>query len=168
MKYLYLLRHADASIGAKGTKDHDRPLSQSGIEQCIQLAAYLHQNAFRFDRVLCSTALRVQQTCSELMKALDSQWNIAEDKSLYLCDSHQLMEEIYLMDDDINHLLIIGHNPTLQEASWQLCGKNHPDQLQTIEQGFPPTTFVSLSICIENWAAVRHNKIEHVDVFKVK
>lgn len=167
MKALSLLRHADADWGAKGSKDFDRPLSMTGQEQCLEVAAYITQRKIKPDLVLCSTAKRAIETCNRIDETLNDVWPIQETKALYLCDIKQLIEEIQLVSDDYDHLLIIGHNPALQEVSWLLSGKSDDTLMRSVETGFPPATLTTHSFNINQWSEVDKGRGVLKDVYKV-
>lgn len=166
MKYIHILRHADAAWGAKGSKDINRPLSPAGHEQCHQLAGYIKKKAIKPDLVLCSPALRVKETCDDVKQALGAEWSIVDNDLLYLCDSNQLLEEIQMQDDVLDRLLIIGHNPTFQEISWLFSQRCNRQTLENIESSFPPACLVSLSFECNSWSDVDKGKGQITDIFK--
>ena len=61
-KTLYLLRHAEASQAESGISDYDRSLTPHGEDQAIEVANYIRNKIINFDFVMCSSALRTQQT----------------------------------------------------------------------------------------------------------
>ena len=154
MKTLSLLRHADSDWGEKGSKDIDRVLSPLGQEQCLQVAAYLKSQEHTFDRVLCSSAKRASETCERVDDALKAKWAVTYDEALYLCNSKRLIEEIQQVNDDCEHLLVIGHNPTFQESCWLLSGRSDSGLMTEIERDFPPATLTTHHFLSDHWADV--------------
>src|SRR5258705_13680819 len=69
MKFLHLLRHAKSSWKDPGLNDHDRPLSKRGRQTAKMMAAYLRRAKIAPDLVICSTAMRAQQTLDPIAKA---------------------------------------------------------------------------------------------------
>ncbi len=167
LKTLYLLRHADADWGTKGSKDFDRPLSAAGQGQCLKVADYITQRNIKPDLVLCSTAKRAIETCNRIDKTLNNAWTVKEIKTLYLCTIKQLIEEIQLVSDDCAHLLIVGHNPTLQEVSWLLSSKSDSTLMRSVETSFPPATLTTHSFNCDNWSEVDKGGGILNDVYKV-
>lgn len=167
MKTLYILRHADADWGAKGSKDFDRPLSAVGQNQCLEVAAYITQKNIKPDLVLCSTAKRATATCSRIDETLNNTWAVQETKALYLCTIKQLIEEINMVSDDYTHLLIVGHNPALQEVSWLLSGKSDSTLMRSVETSFPPATLTTHSFNCNHWSEVDKGLGILKDVYKV-
>lgn len=154
MKTLYILRHADADWGPKGSKDFDRSISDAGQEQCLKVADYIEQNEIKPDLILCSPAKRAIETCIRVKKALKNTWAVKEIEALYLCNSKQLIDEIQLVNDSCSHLLIIGHNPALQEVSWLLSSKSDSALMHDIEKSFPPATLTTHSFDANHWSQV--------------
>lgn len=167
MKTLYLLRHADADWGEKGSKDFDRPLSSAGQNQCLSVADYITQRKIKPDLVLCSTAKRTLETCNTINKTLNSTWPIQKTKALYLCNIIQLIHEINMVSDDYAHVLMIGHNPALQEVSWLLSSKSDSTLMRSVETGFPPATLTTHSFNCDHWSEVDKGLGVLKDVYKV-
>jgi len=69
MKSLHLLRHAKSSWKDSGLNDHDRPLNKRGRQTAKMMAAYLRRAKIAPDLVICSTAVRAQQTLDPILKA---------------------------------------------------------------------------------------------------
>ena len=69
MKSLHLLRHAKSSWKGPGLNDHDRPLNKRGRQTAKMMAAYLRRAKIAPDLVICSTAVRAQQTLDPIIKA---------------------------------------------------------------------------------------------------
>src|SRR5581483_4845673 len=58
MAELYLVRHGQASFGAA---NYDQ-LSERGVQQSVWLGEYFAQRRITFDRVICGTLRRHEQT----------------------------------------------------------------------------------------------------------
>ena len=168
MKKLSLLRHADADWGAKGSKDFDRSLSIIGQNQCLTVAKTIEQSTNTPDLVLCSPARRAVETCQKVEAALSNiPWSVTENTTLYLCNSSQMLDIIQDTQDSCDHLLIIGHNPTLQEVSWLLTGKSDGELMRTIECGFPPATMTRHTFDCDHWMDIDKGRGTLQSVIKV-
>lgn len=167
MKTLSLLRHADADWGPKGSKDFDRSLSDAGQSQCLEVANYIEQQKSKPDLILCSPAKRAIETCNKVQETLKDRWAVEEIEALYLSTSTQLIEEIQQVSDDCNHLLIIGHNPTLQETCWLLSGKSDSALMREVEKSFPPATYSTHIFDIKHWSEVDKGRGVLKDIFKI-
>ncbi len=167
MKTLSLLRHVDSDWGPKGSKDFDRVLSEVGHKQCLEVANYIETLKSQPDLVLCSTAKRTIETCKRVSAALNSIWHIQENEALYQCTSNQLIKKIQQVSDDCNHLLIIGHNPTLQEVSWLLSGKSDSTLMHDLEKSFPPGTLSTHSFACDSWSQIDKGRGILKGIFKI-
>lgn len=123
-----LLRHAEAKSPRGRQNDFDRVLSSRGEADARRLGDWLRAKSIQFDRVLCSPAVRTRST---LAIALPN-WTTAAQlpPSLYLADLDALRE---LLDagGSAAHVLLIGHNPGLEQLAHWLCQETTPRALPT-------------------------------------
>ena len=105
-----------------------------------------------FDIVLSSTALRAVETI-EIIKPSIKDTKIIYKKELYTFDDQIMIEFISKINDDISSLLIVGHNPAIQETVLRLSrtGQN-ANLLNRVEHKYPTAAFCTLTSTIENWA----------------
>jgi phosphohistidine phosphatase len=118
MKTLLLVRHAKAEPAALGQSDHDRSLDKRGIGAAQDLAQHLVKEGVKVDCLLVSSAKRTCMTASLLLEAISvdpAQVRVLD--SLYLASAQHLMDRIHKTDDDIDTLMIIGHNPGLEDLA---------------------------------------------------
>ena len=113
MKNLFLLRHAKSSWDNAALGDFDRPLSKRGISNAIQLSEYIQKHSISFDLVLSSPSERTQSTLDLVMSSLDPIPSSNLKECIYHASAPSLIQLITEQDDEINNLLIIGHNPGL-------------------------------------------------------
>ena len=113
MKNLFLLRHAKSSWDNAALVDFDRPLSKRGISNAILLSKYIQRNSISFDLVLSSPSERTQSTLDLVLNSLDPIPTTSLKESIYHASASSLSQLIKEQDDEINNLLIIGHNPGL-------------------------------------------------------
>jgi phosphohistidine phosphatase len=113
MKNLFLLRHAKSSWDDAALGDFDRPLSKKGISNAIQLSEYIHKHSISFDLVLSSPSERTQSTLDLVLSSFDPIPIVALKECIYHASAASFSKLIQEQDDEINNLLIIGHNPGL-------------------------------------------------------
>ena len=101
-----LLRHAHAEAQKPGQSDAERPLSGRGVDEARAAGRWLREQSVLPARVLCSPALRAQQT---LEQALGDVMATREPR-IYEASAGDL---ITLIDDhaEAPRLLLVGHNP---------------------------------------------------------
>ena len=114
MKKLFLLRHAEA-IREPGLADIDRPLTSQGQEQARKLADILLKNSLIPDLIITSTAVRALKTAEIVIKQIGYQSRIEKSLQLYESDSLKHISVIQSCAKDESSVMIIGHNPVLEE-----------------------------------------------------
>ncbi|MEF2550618.1 histidine phosphatase family protein [Aurantimonas sp. A2-1-M11] len=133
---LYILRHAHSGWARPGESDHDRPLDARGHEEVGRLTAYLRREAFAFDAVVCSTAVRTRETLDLIRPVLPTE--IAEQNSdaLYGGGVSAYFDAVR-GSAGTKALLVVGHNPMIEEFTLSLAGTGDSAALATASQGFP-------------------------------
>ncbi len=112
---LMLMRHAKSDWHSHAA-DIDRPLNDRGVQDAIRMGAFLNQMGLVPDRMVVSAAQRTQQTARLLLNNLPvAKEHIIVDNDLYLADSETLCETIGLYATDNRRLLILAHNPGMDD-----------------------------------------------------
>jgi phosphohistidine phosphatase len=115
VRHLWLLRHATSSWDDPDLDDHDRPLAPRGERAAAAMASHLRHAGVRPQLVLCSSALRARRTLSLVLASLGDRVVIEIDPQLYTFDAQVLIERLRSGPDDVRSLLLVGHNPALQD-----------------------------------------------------
>ena len=113
MRELILLRHAHAESARPGQGDDARPLSATGHSEAAAAGGWLRAHGLLPDRVLCSPAQRARQTLSGLGELNCA--DVREEPAIYEATPGALVE---LADahQDVNRLLLVGHNPGFEQV----------------------------------------------------
>lgn len=125
MRRLILMRHAKSDWSQDGAPDHSRPLARRGRLAAALMGAWLRDQAFDVDRVLCSDSVRTRQTLERMRAAwLDGAEppDTAFDATIYEAEPDAVLDAIRATPADIATLLVIGHNPGVEETSDLLTG----------------------------------------------
>ena len=155
MKRLLLLRHAKAVPDAPGG-DHERALNARGREDSSRMGAFIHVNALAPNRVLCSNAKRTMETWERLSPELDVSPDVEFLDGLYLASWKAILNIIRTAPDSANTLLVIGHNPGLEECALALTHK--PDskeeraRAEALHEKFPTCTLAIFNCDIAHWS----------------
>ena len=105
-----------------------------------------------FEIVLSSTALRAVETI-EIIKPSIKDTKIIYKKELYTFDDQIMIEFISKINDDISSVLIVGHNPAIQETVLRLARTDqNANLLNKVEHKYPTAAFCTLTSTIEKWA----------------
>ncbi|VAW87234.1 hypothetical protein MNBD_GAMMA16-842 [hydrothermal vent metagenome] len=113
-KHLYLLRHGNSPFGE--FSDKERVLSEQGCRDVLTISAQLKKKGIRPDLICCSTAQRTRQTAQHLTESWAVRSDLIQyDERLYNASLESLIYFVREFNDNINSVLIIGHNPGLSE-----------------------------------------------------
>ncbi len=141
MKSLHLLRHAKSSWKDPDLNDHDRPLSERGRRAAKMMAAYLRRSKIEPDLVICSTAMRAQQTLDPIAKAKKPPKVILERE---ICGGQQaLWEQLWNLPESAKSVLVIGHNPALHDLALELVQADSNKLLPSAGEKFPTGAMAS-------------------------
>lgn len=149
MRTLYLLRHAKSAWDEPSLHDHDRPLAPRGRRAAATMAKYLAQRKGgppNLDLILCSTACRARQTLERVLPAWSKPPAVEFHRELYLCGADTLLHWLRALPDEIRSILLVAHNPDLQELACSLAGDGPPDRLRRLEEKLPTGAFVTLEL----------------------
>jgi phosphohistidine phosphatase len=152
MKTLFLLRHAKSSWETEGQRDFDRPLNPRGIAGTALMAKHFITENIRPDAVFCSPAARTRETLQRLRSA-EVNWPtdiIADD--VYLASAETLMALVKSADDACQSLIIIGHNPGLEDLAFMLITKGDAKYRARLDEKFPTATVCEITFDIDQWA----------------
>jgi phosphohistidine phosphatase len=108
---LVILRHAKAERG--NTTDHDRPLSPRGRADAIAAGRWLAESKFAPDLTICSSATRAKETWVLAATELEDGIATNVEREAYHADAPDLLTLLRAVPDDVQTLLLVGHNPGL-------------------------------------------------------
>lgn len=144
LRRLVVLRHAKSAWPA-GVADRERPLAPRGRRDAPAAGRAIAETDCLPDLALCSTALRARQTW-ELASA---QWGTPPPvrlvPGLYAADVPDLLEAVYEVPAQVRTLLLIGHNPGLEELVLELAGDGLNDALERVRTKFPTSAIAVLA-----------------------
>ena len=114
-RHIVVIRHAKSNWDDPSLEDHDRPLAKRGRKALPPLREHLEGLELHPDLVRCSSALRTRQTLDGIRPALGGNARIEVDSALYGASAQQLLTELRRLDDRVNTVFLIGHNPGAAE-----------------------------------------------------
>ncbi|MHB8681947.1 MAG: SixA phosphatase family protein [Acidimicrobiales bacterium] len=154
MKQTWVLRHAKAV--PHRPDDHARPLAPRGRRQCAQLAAELEAMAAgeRPGLVLSSSAARARETAELVMAGLPGARLEVED-ALYQADADDIVERLRRLDDELDSVVVVGHNPTLEYLVELLVDKDDADGHERLAHGLGTCALAVVSFAeADRWSQV--------------
>lgn len=116
MKLLTLIRHGKSSWDDYTLSDHDRPLLKVGENRTRKVAEYLKKRKFKVDLIISSTAVRAYETSKIIAEAVSYDTEkIVKSEKLYHAGEHDIYNELFSIPNDVNSVLMFGHNPTFTD-----------------------------------------------------
>jgi phosphohistidine phosphatase len=152
MKQLLLLRHAKSSWDDPKLADHDRPLARRGRRAAKLIAQHLRGEGLTPALVLCSSARRTRETLERIRPALVDDIAVDVAGDLYAASPQRLLERLQAVGEDVDSVLLIGHNPGLEQLAVSLAGRG--DKLPAVERKFPTAALATLEFA-GSWAELR-------------
>ena len=131
MVTLYVLRHAKSSWDDPALPDVDRPLSARGRRNAAALADHVRRAGLSPELVLCSAALRTRETLAALLPALEGDTEISIESGLYGASDEDLLARLRKVPEPTRSVLLVGHNPGLEDLVARLAGDAAPERLPT-------------------------------------
>lgn len=151
MKRLGLLRHAKSDWNETAVRDFDRGLNARGRRGAATIGRHIAAQGIEWDAVIASPAERVRGTLDASGLALAPQF----DGRVYLADADRLIEVLRSVAGDPASVLLVGHNPGLQEMLFRLVDPARENALfARAAEKFPTAAFAVLELAIDDWCEV--------------
>jgi phosphohistidine phosphatase len=152
MHQLLLLRHAKASTAEAGRADRDRPLSPAGRRAVAAMRLTMRELGLVPDLILVSTARRTLETL-EALEPWDDMPLIDPLDQLYLATPGQILAELRGVAETVRGVMLVGHNPGVQELVMSLAGGPGSDAeaMRRVAEGFPTATLAEFSVAGPWW-----------------
>jgi len=127
MRSLLLFRHAKSAWQRPGMRDTDRPLNERGHRDAVRMGRWMKAQGIEPRHVACSTARRARQTLDDLNEALALPADAIEfSDHLYLAGLDSLLAHLAKVPVVDGPVMLIGHNPGLEDLLAHLCGPRLP------------------------------------------
>ena len=155
VKTLGLFRHAKSDWTDARARDFDRPLNERGLKGAAVMGKYIVGTGRRFDRILASPAVRVADTIENASKACGRSFAIEWDRRIYLASSATLMDLLHELEGEPESVLMVGHNPSLEDLIFDLVPDDGSSPLREIvEEKFPTAAYAVLELQIDRWSDI--------------
>lgn len=117
-KTLVLVRHAKTRKSDLSLPDRERALSERGRKQLMVMGKRLARSGCKVDLIVTSPALRALATARALARMLGyRRKDLVIDEQLYACQANDLLRIVQHLDDELQSVLLVGHNPQLSELA---------------------------------------------------
>ena len=152
---LTVFRHAKSSWDDNIPRDFDRPLNKRGEKAAVTMGKWVKQTGLTFDHVVASPAVRVIDTIDHFVKGsgqrIDPNW----DRRIYLASSATLMDVLREQSDAHKDILMVGHNPGMEDLVLDLCPDDGTSPLRALVwEKFPTATLARMELNIQHWSEI--------------
>ena len=154
------MRHAKSSWDDPQLADQDRPLNKRGRKAVARMADLIASSGLEPSVVLCSSAARARQTLERLQPAFPPKTQIKVEPRLYEAGSAQLLTRIKRLSPAAASVLIVGHNPAMQDLVLELAAES--PKVKEIRAKFPTAALAVLETEIDAWREIAPGEAELV------
>jgi phosphohistidine phosphatase len=143
MKSLLILRHAKSRQDVPGLADHDRPLNQRGQHDAPRMGRLLARERLVPEMIISSTATRACTTATRVAEACGHAGPLELTRRLYLSGPLEHLSVVSELGDDAASLMVVGHNPDLEELVHLLTGESTT---------LPTAALARIELPIDSWS----------------
>lgn len=116
IKTLILMRHGEAEASYEPGGDYARGLTEAGQRCVVQQAQRLLNSAWPLPKhIIASSAKRTADTAEVFSRALAKPMSLVVQPDLYRADADGYRALLTTLADDMDCVMIVGHNPAV---SW--------------------------------------------------
>lgn len=154
MKQLTILRHAKSGWDAPVDRDFDRPINARGRRGATLMGEYWRGQSWSLDWIIASPAVRVTETLDHFLPAagfadLEPHW----ERRVYLASAATLLDVLRETGALGDHLLLVGHNPGLEDLAMMLVPTDSSNAARTaLEEKLPTASLVRIRLPIDKWS----------------
>jgi phosphohistidine phosphatase len=123
MKSLLILRHAKSSWKDPELTDHDRPFNKRGKRDAPRIGKLLKNEHLVPEAMISSTAKRARASAEAVANASGYKGKITLNRSLYVAGPEAYLKVLHGLSDDSVRVLVVGHNPGLEELLEKFTGE---------------------------------------------
>jgi len=143
MKTLLVLRHAKSSWNDPALDDHERPLNKRGRRDGPQMGELVRDYRLIPGVIISSDAVRARMTAEAVAEAARYAGKILLDPRLYMANPAGILSVLRTVPETgARTVMIVGHNPGLEELVAQLTGD---------QQDLPTATLAQIALPIGQW-----------------
>ena len=147
-KQLLIMRHAKSSWKDLGQTDFDRDLNDRGRRVAPQMGQFLVDQGVVPDKVISSSASRAAKTTELVVEAAGiDEGDVQFVKYLYHAPAEEYLDALERFDgENVERLMMVGHNPGLEELIYRLA--------KTSER-MPTAAIAQFDLGDQDWISIR-------------
>ena len=157
MKTLFVLRHATAERDSATGKDFDRPLAERGWHDAEAVGREMRARGLHPDAVIASAAKRAAETVEALARGYGP-LQAGFDERIYDAPEARLLEIVKEVDDGPERMLLVGHNPGIENLVRRLAGDDSSEHRDRIVDGFPTAALAAIELPVTHWRDLQERR----------
>jgi phosphohistidine phosphatase len=143
MKTVLLMRHAKSSWKDKNLEDIDRTLNKRGKKDAGRMGHLIKEKELLPELILCSSAVRARSTAELFVEKSGYKGEVRYLDAFYLAEPMVYAEAIRTLPEELERVMLIGHNPGMEGLLQILSGK--VESLST-------AAIAHLKLTIDHWS----------------
>lgn len=156
-KEIIIVRHGHAVSNYGNISDFDRPLTEAGILASYNSANAIKKKEFKPEIILTSSAIRALHTASIIKSVLELNNKSLDIKDqIYIAEVETLIKIISDINNSINKVILVGHNPTLTYFS---------NYFNVNVNNLSPASFVHLKFKTNSWSEIKKENLIDSSVY---
>ena len=159
MKRLFILRHAKSSWDDTSLSDFERPLNDVGLEAAPFMGRYMAGQGYFPKATVSSPARRAKETAELIKTNAGIGGEIRFDDRIYEASPNTLRQVVSEPSDDLDSVLIVGHNPGIEGFIRHLTGQIEP---------MPTAALAVIDLDIESWRKIDHQTGKILTIIRPK
>ena len=158
VKKLFLIRHAQAEPASNVPTDFERRLTASGIRNAYLIGQYLKQEGVKPDGMISSTAVRAKLTVETIATQLEFDIEkVAYTDTIYEASVRELFELVSDLDDHLDVVFVVGHNPAITFLADYLANTALP--------GMKAASVAQINFQADSWSLLTKNSGEFINYY---
>ena len=160
MKTLLLMRHAKSSWRNDDLPDQERPINKRGRHDAPRMGRLLIERELTPQRILSSSALRAKQTAEAVIENCECKGEVEYLEKLYMAEADDYLAVLRQQPDELERIMIIGHNPGLETLLQILSGRI---------ESLPTAVIAHLALPVQRWSDISDDTTgEMVEIWRPK
>lgn len=153
MKTVLLMRHAKSSWKDHKLPDIERPLNKRGKKDVPYMGQILADKELVPQMILCSMAVRARMTAEIVAEKCGYKGEITFLDSFYLAEPAVYTDALSTLPDEIERVMLIGHNPGLEGLVQMMSGQ---------VESLPTSAIAYLVLPVSHWNEI--NADTHAEI----
>jgi phosphohistidine phosphatase len=148
MKTVLLMRHAKSSWKDHKLKDIERPLNKRGKKDAPRMGHLIKDKELQPQLILSSPAVRAKQTIELFTEKLDHKVKVEYLDAFYLAEPNIYADALRALPDDLERVMLVGHNPGLEGLLQILSGQ---------VESLPTAAIAYIVLPVSHWSELKED-----------